>query len=98
MSRKAPNPPPPVGIKKPPPPPAPPRRKEGNTMNDKVKSVDFTNRCELRAVTEGMKRLLVDLPEISKLIAQQRKITFDAHIEAGFTPDQALELCKSMEI
>ena len=67
-------------------------------MSDKVKSVDFTGRDDLKGAIEAMRRSLVDLPELMKLIAQQRKISYKAHIEAGFSPDQALELCKSMQI
>ena len=67
-------------------------------MSDKIKSVDFTGKDDFKAAIEAMKRSLVDLPELMKLISQQRKISYDSHIEAGFTPGQALELCKSMEI
>lgn len=32
--------------------------------------------------------------EIMKAVALERKITYDAYVAAGFTPEQALGLCK----
>ncbi|XWN29702.1 MAG: hypothetical protein ROR55_19685 [Devosia sp.] len=51
---------------------------------------------ELRAEIEELKRRLPILAEISKQIAAARKLSFDAHIEAGFSEDQALKLCENI--
>lgn len=51
---------------------------------------------------DDLDRLLIDLEagyeaqvKIAKAVARHRKMRYDAHIEQGFTPEQALELCKT---
>ena len=51
---------------------------------------------EIIACTENLKRNIANFSDHAKVIAKIRKNSYDAHIKEGFTPDQALELCKSM--
>ena len=69
-------------------------------MDDKVKVIEFKDedRDKLRAGLELMKRSLPIYCEHAVVLAQIRKASYDAHIEQSFTPQQALELCKSMTL
>lgn len=46
------------------------------------------------AIMQLMRRELPAHAEKTKLFAQYKKISFDAYVKEGFTPEQALELCK----
>lgn len=50
---------------------------------------------DLLAANEQLKRELPAILEHTKTIAAIRKASYDAHIDAGFNPEQALELCKT---
>lgn len=65
-------------------------------MDDKIRILDLGDKNEMRAALEQLKRSLPVWKEQAAVIAEIRKASYDAHIEQGFTPDQALELCKSM--
>ena len=52
---------------------------------------------EGRAALEQFKRDLPLYIEMQKAKASLTKATFDAYVKEGFTPDQALELCKECE-
>lgn len=56
-----------------------------------VKPID---KDKLRANMEQMKRELPVYIEYTMLVAEIRRASFDAHMAQGFTPQQALELCK----
>jgi len=46
------------------------------------------------ALLENLRRNMDTLIETNKLIATIRYASFKAHVDAGFTPDQALQLCR----
>lgn len=52
---------------------------------------------ETKALLEVVKRGLDSQIELVGLIAKIRRAKYDAHIAEGFTPEQALEICKSIE-
>lgn len=49
---------------------------------------------ELKGALEVLKRGMSDQIEGINLMAKLRKAKYDAHIKEGFTPEQALEICK----
>jgi Tfp pilus assembly protein PilO len=51
---------------------------------------------ELRAAGDALRRQLPAMIENAKTLAELRRASYLAHLEAGFTETQALELCKSM--
>lgn len=51
---------------------------------------------EVRAALEEMKRGMDDQIKIIKLLAELRRAKYQAHIDQGFSEDQALELCKTI--
>ncbi len=53
---------------------------------------------DLRGAIEQMKRSLPLMAEVAPEIAALRWKLYNAHIEAGFTPAQALELSKSITL
>lgn len=55
--------------------------------------VDLPAKDDMRAVVDGLRRMLPALLENAELIAQIRRANYDALIAEGFTPDQALILC-----
>ena len=53
---------------------------------------------KLLTVNDQFKTEIPAITEYVKKLAAIRKINYDAHIDEGFTPEQALELCKSTTI
>ncbi len=49
-----------------------------------------------KAEMEKFKRLLPEVIEWQKAMAELRYATYQAQIDAGFTEDQALVICKDM--
>lgn len=45
---------------------------------------------------EYMRANIHAIEEANRMQAQIRKSIYDSHIEAGFTPEQALEICKNV--
>lgn len=64
-------------------------------MKDNVTTIPGSG-DELRASAEAMKRMLPIIAEIAVELAVARKASFDAHVRAGFSEAQALELCKNL--
>lgn len=64
-------------------------------VKDKISVINFEDKDEMKAGLEQMKRSLPTWVEYMDVIAKIRKASYDAHIKQGFTPGQALELCKS---
>jgi hypothetical protein len=56
--------------------------------------IEFPNNDELKAALETLKRDLPTFLEYQAVIAKIKRAQYDALIEAGFSPEQALELCK----
>ncbi len=67
-------------------------------MENKITSINLGDRDEMKANIEKMKRSLPAWVGYSAILAEARKISYDACIKQGFTPEQALELCKSMAL
>ena len=67
-------------------------------MNDTPDNLHLlsTNQDALLASVEQLRRMLPLMTEMAPQIAQTRFAIYRAHIEAGFTEDQALELCRSV--
>ena len=42
------------------------------------------------------KEKIIIKEQMDKVLAEVRKASYDAHIKQGFTPEQALELCKKI--
>lgn len=61
---------------------------------DKITLATFGDRDQLKADLEKMKRQVPELMEYFAVRAKLTKAHFDGLVEAGFTPEQALELCK----
>lgn len=53
-----------------------------------------TEDTKLRAEIEQLRRILPLMAEHVGLVATLRINSYRAHIAAGFTPEQALQLCK----
>ena len=67
-------------------------------MTDKIQIVDFDNKSKMGAAIEGLRRELPEIIRNIEIIAEIRKASYDAHIKKGFTPEQALDLCKTIEL
>ena len=65
-------------------------------MKDKPTVVPFTPPDEMRGMLENLKRTLPIWKEQAAVLAEIRKASYDAHIAQGFTPEQAIDLCRSM--
>jgi len=63
-----------------------------------ITDIDIGKSNERLAAVEAMRRDYNAIVEQVKIVAKIRKASFDAHIEEGFTPGQALRLCQSMTI
>ena len=61
-----------------------------------IKSINLGDKDKMRAAVEEMKRSLPTWIEHAELTAKIRRASYEAHIAQGFTPEQALELCRSM--
>jgi hypothetical protein len=59
-----------------------------------VTAVPNIEQDKLRASVESVKRNIDILIEQQQLVAKVRFASFKAHIEAGFSPEQALQLCR----
>ena len=64
-------------------------------MNDKIRILNTKDKDKMRTSIEIMKRQLPMFIEHTTLIAKIRKAGYDAYIREDFSPDQALELCKT---
>ena len=62
---------------------------------DNIKAVDF-EKDDTQAALEMLKRNLEVIGEYSKVKAKIRRQSFLAHVQQGFTEEQALELCKEL--
>ena len=62
---------------------------------DNIKAVDF-EKDDMQAALEMLKRNLEVIGEYSKVKAKIRRQSFLAHVQQGFTEEQALELCKEL--
>ena len=61
-------------------------------MNDKIRVIEPRG----KTLSDARAHVRSQMPEIIEsfaITAEIRKASYDAHIKAGFTPDQALELC-----
>lgn len=67
-------------------------------MTIKLTEASFGKKDEMAAAIEMLKRQLPLILEHTRLIAEIRKASYDAHLAQGFTEPQALELCKSREL
>lgn len=56
----------------------------------------FDKPDEMAAGVEEFKRMVPAAIEMQKAIAQIRRASYSAHLDAGFEPEQALFLCKSI--
>ncbi|WP_420465621.1 hypothetical protein [Panacagrimonas sp.] len=63
-------------------------------MSDKIHQIP-TKPDKALALTEELRRTLPTLIANARMIAQLKKAQYDAYVEAGFTPQQALELIKT---
>lgn len=64
--------------------------------NPTVVELDITDKDKMTGAIENLKRELPNMIEMGKVMAEIRKANYDACIEQGFTPEQALELCKNI--
>lgn len=67
-------------------------------MSDKIRLLPQREADEAVAAVEALKRELPTLMEHAKSIAKLRRAAYLAHIDEGFTPQEALVLCQQMSI
>lgn len=60
--------------------------------------VDMPERNEMVSALEGLKRNISTIIEYQEILAKLKKAKFDSLVEAGFTEEQAIELCRGSEI
>jgi hypothetical protein len=63
-----------------------------------VTPIDTGEPNQRLAAIEAMKRDYEAIVEQAKIVAKIRKASYDAHIEEGFSPAQALRLCMTMSV
>ena len=63
-------------------------------FKDNVKELPGANLNAQAAAVEQLKRNMPELIKVLPVIAELRMKNYLAHLEKGFTEDQALELCK----
>ena len=64
--------------------------------NDSVVKLAGTESDKLAAALEQLTRNMLFYEEYTKKVARIRKMSYDAHILSGFTPEQAVILCQSV--
>ena len=62
------------------------------------KVVDMQDRDPMLGALESMKRNMPAFLEMSAVVAEIHKRSYDEHIKAGFTAQQALVLCQKLTI
>lgn len=55
--------------------------------------VELPQKDDCRAAIENLRRDMANQIELQRLIAEIRAASYVAHMEQGFTPEQALVLC-----
>lgn len=61
---------------------------------DKIKEVDFKKVTEMQKASSELDRNMSYIIYGLKQTAKLRRASYEAHIAEGFTPAEALELCK----
>lgn len=61
----------------------------------KITSIPNIDRDKARAALETLKRNVEIICETSVVLARIRRASYEAHLAQGFTPAEALELCKA---
>jgi len=67
-------------------------------MADNITPIDLGLKDDLKGALESLKRDLDTFTEYSAMVAKIRRASYNAHIKEGFTEEQALVLCRSLEI
>ena len=67
-------------------------------MNEKVIPIHGGDVGGMASAITALKRELPEIIEHTATIAKIRKASYDAHIAQGFSPEQALELCKTITL
>ena len=67
-------------------------------MTGKISMVPTIEADELKASCALLKRQAPIFMEFSKTLAEIRMASYSAHIEEGFSPEQALDLCKQLTL
>lgn len=62
-------------------------------MNENITLLASKKPDEQRAAIERLKREMGNMIEAAAVIAKIRRISFEAYVKEGFTPEQALALC-----
>lgn len=63
-------------------------------MNDKPTVVTLEPKNDMQAASDALRRQLPILLDNLPMIAQLRRASYLAHVAVGFTPAEALELCR----
>lgn len=61
-----------------------------------LRIVDFAPVDKNAATLEEMRRKMPMLLDSIELMVQLRRASYEAHVRAGFTPEEALQLCWRM--